>query len=83
MEELRTRILAVEEYEESDVIGLAEAAWALSEADAQTDADQFTPDYVWYYRDYYAGLIPLYGDYTRAKMGAVTTANGEPSSNPL
>ncbi len=69
--ELKVRIgVAVTEYEASDVLGVAEAAWALSEADVLTDPVRpFTPSYVWAYRDYYAELMPRYGAYVRGKVG--------------
>lgn len=61
---------AVAAYESSDVASIAQAAWDLSEADVQTDPRRpFTPDYVWYYRDYYEGVMPTYGDYVRAQVG--------------
>lgn len=68
---LKTQVgLAVTEYESMDVLGIAQAAWDLSEADVQTDPKRpFTPDYVRYYRDYYEGVIPAYGDYVRAQVG--------------
>jgi spore coat protein CotH len=61
---------AVEAYESEDVIGMAEAAWALSEADARTDPRRpYGYDYVQYYRDYYAGVLPTYGAYVRQHAG--------------
>ncbi|MDP2306481.1 MAG: CotH kinase family protein [Pseudomonadota bacterium] len=69
--ELQTKIgEAVVAYEASDIMAIAQAAWDLSEADASTDPKRpYTPDYVWYYRDYYEGVMPGYGDYVRAKVG--------------
>jgi spore coat protein CotH len=71
VDELRTRIsTAVDEYEATDILGMAQAAWDLSEADVQTDPRRpFTPDYVWYYRDHYEELMPRYGDYVRRHVG--------------
>lgn len=61
---------AIELYDESEVLARAQAAWDLSEADVLTDDKRpFTVDYVWYYRDYYADLMPRYGDYVRGKTG--------------
>jgi hypothetical protein len=60
----------VDEYEATDILGMAQAAWDLSEADVQTDPRRpFTPDYVWYYRDHYEELMPRYGDYVRRHVG--------------
>lgn len=69
--ELKTRIgEAVDAYEASDVTAIAQAAWDLSEADVTTDPKRaFTPDYVWYYRDYYEAVMPGYADYVRSKVG--------------
>ena len=69
--ELKSHIAtALDAYETSDVSGMAQEAWDLSEADVQTDPRRpFTPDYVWYYRDYYEGVMPTYADYVRAKVG--------------
>lgn len=69
--ELKAHILeATTTYDGADVLSIAEAAWALSEADAQTDPKRpFTPDYVWYYREFYAGVIPNYGAYARGMAG--------------
>lgn len=61
---------AVDQYDQSEVLARAQAAWDLSENDALTDPKRpFTADYVWYYRDYYADLMPRYGDYVRGKAG--------------
>ncbi len=71
LDELKVRIAAaVDAYDADDVLARAEAAWALSEADVQTDPRRpYTPDYVWYYRDYYSGVFDGYDDYVRAKVG--------------
>lgn len=68
--ELKLRIReAVTAYESSDVLGRAQAAWDLTEADVLTDPRRpFTPDYVWYYRDYYANVIANYPDYVRSQL---------------
>ncbi|MSQ04217.1 MAG: hypothetical protein EXR71_20400, partial [Myxococcales bacterium] len=69
--ELKVRIeVAVDAYDEADMLSRAQAAWDLTESDVQTDPKRpFTPDDVWYYRDYYAGVIDGYDDYVRAKVG--------------
>ncbi|MFN7143679.1 MAG: CotH kinase family protein [Myxococcota bacterium] len=69
--ELTTHIdAALTDYDATDVLGIAQAAWDLSEDDVLTDPKRpFTPDHVWYYRDYYAGVVPGYSDYVRAKVG--------------
>ncbi len=69
--ELKAHIAtAVEAYEASDVGAIAQAAWDLSETDVLTDPKRpFTPDYVWYYRDYYDALLPVYGTYVRGQVG--------------
>ncbi|MDP2316880.1 MAG: CotH kinase family protein [Pseudomonadota bacterium] len=69
--ELKVQIgVAIAAYETSDVPASAQAAWDLSEADAQSDPRRpFTPDYVWYYRDYYKNVMPGYGDYVRRQVG--------------
>jgi spore coat protein CotH len=69
--ELKQRIgEAVDAYDAADVLTMAQAIWDLSEADVQTDPIRpFTPDYVWYYRDYYEQVMPGYGDYVRGKVG--------------
>lgn len=68
--ELKTRIAAnAETTKGMDMLGRAEAAWDLSEADAQTDPKRpFTPDYVWYYRDYYAAVIDGYPTYVESQV---------------
>jgi hypothetical protein len=61
---------AITKYEATDVLSIAEAAWDLSEADVQTDPTRpFTPQDVFYYRSYYEGVIPTYGDYVRGRVG--------------
>jgi spore coat protein CotH len=67
--ELKTRILANADLtEDMDMLARAQAAWDISEADVTTDPVRpFTPDYVWYYRDYYAAVIDGWPDYTRAQ----------------
>lgn len=61
---------ALDAYEAANVAEMAQEAWDLSEEDVQTDPRRpFTPDYVWYYRDYYEGVMPGYADYVRAKVG--------------
>lgn len=61
---------AVDLYEATDVAGMAQAAWDLSETDVQTDPKRpYTADYVWYYRDYYEGVMPTYADYVRGQVG--------------
>jgi hypothetical protein len=71
IEELRVRIgIALDEYDEADVLSRAQAAWDLSEEAVQADPVRpYTPDYVWYYRDYYEGVMPGYSDYVRTKVG--------------
>lgn len=67
--ELKTHIgTAVDAYDAAGMLARAQAVWDLSEADVQEDPKRpFTPDYVWYYRDYYAGVIDGYDDYVREK----------------
>lgn len=67
--ELKTRIQAnADTTEGMDMLARAQAAWDLSEADVTTDPIRpFTPDYVWYYRDYYAAVIDGWPDYSRAQ----------------
>jgi hypothetical protein len=69
--ELKTRIGdAVDAYDSIDVAGIAQAAWDLSEEDVATDPKRaFAPADVWYYRDYYEGVMPGYGDYVRRTVG--------------
>ncbi len=60
---------ATEGYDATEVLTLAEAAWALTEADVQVDPRRpYTPADVWAYRDYYAALIPRYGSYVRDRL---------------
>jgi hypothetical protein len=68
--ELKSRIReAVTAYESTDVISRAQAAWDLTEGDVLTDPRRpYTPDYVWYYRDYYASVMVNYPDYVRSQL---------------
>jgi hypothetical protein len=71
--ELKTRTTyALEFYEAADVLGRAEAAWALTDPLLLEDTRRpywITMDYIEYYRAYYAALIPQWPDRVRSHMG--------------
>ena len=71
VKELKQRIdTATTAYGDTDVLGMAQAAWDLSEADVQTDPKRpFDLATVLSYRDYYAGVMDGYDEYVREKVG--------------
>lgn len=68
---LKTKIdEAVTAYAATDVLGMAEAAWALSADAAEEDRKRpYGYEYVEQYRAYYAELIPRYPTYVRRSVG--------------
>jgi spore coat protein CotH len=71
VKELKQRIdVATKAYAATDVMGMAQAAWDLSEADVQADPRRpIALSDVLAYRDYYAGVIDTYDAYVREKVG--------------